>query len=163
MEGRVDPLLPPRWLAEHPELCRRGINLTDVAPEYPEADMYEELLEDRNPRNPTLPVEVLDKETRPILLMPCVSDTYDLELRQWSKSKYLQLFLQIVQAVEYLHDRNVVHGDICTGNIVVITERDAQLHKQLTAARPLVGCLCHPESSMLSLFQRPSTDDGSRT
>ena len=146
-----------------------------VAPEYPEADMYEELLKDRNPRNPTLPVEVLDKETRPILLMPCVSDTYDLELRQWSTSKYLQLFLQIVQVRHVLsRDRaptdttypdNSYTGcrisarsergswrrspmctykaprvltdtqDICTGNIVVVTERDAQLHKQLTAGR----------------------------
>ncbi|KAI0323975.1 hypothetical protein GY45DRAFT_1332040 [Cubamyces sp. BRFM 1775] len=67
--------------------------------------------------------------------MPGLSDTYDLGVYRWPLSQCLRLFRQMIQAVEYLHDQNVVHGDICTGNVVLTTERDAQLHKELTAEK----------------------------
>ena len=68
-----------------------------LAEGFPEAEMYEELMQDRDPRNHILPVELLDAETRPILLMPCLSSFYLLQLYKWCTSDFLKLFLQIVE------------------------------------------------------------------
>ena len=68
-----------------------------LAEGFPEAEMYRELLQDQDPRNHILPVELLDTETRPILLMPCLSPLYVLRLYKWRTSDFLKLFLQIIE------------------------------------------------------------------
>ncbi|KAI0323813.1 hypothetical protein GY45DRAFT_1289828 [Cubamyces sp. BRFM 1775] len=149
---------PPRWLMNHQELHRRGISITDLikprclyrtspfseetqyavkilAEGFPEAEMYKELLQDRDPRNHILPVELLDTETRPILLMPCLSEFFVLLLYKWRTSDFLKLFLQLVEGVEYLHDHNITHGDICHGNVLVAKERNVHGHPEIQPGR----------------------------
>ncbi|KAI8970745.1 hypothetical protein BD414DRAFT_518273 [Trametes punicea] len=160
MDVAVKAATVPDWLETHPELQGRGILLTDcIKPacvfrtspfmdvpqyvvkllsnenDYSEARIYERLCQHRHPRNHTLPSEILDVQTKPILLLPCLSELYDLGITRWTFSRLLEIFLQVVEGVEYMHQQRIAHGDICIGNIVVATERDAKMHNEVIAGR----------------------------
>ncbi|KAI0323209.1 hypothetical protein GY45DRAFT_750658 [Cubamyces sp. BRFM 1775] len=122
----ADTLLQvPRWLQTHP-----GIVLMDcVKPSYvysttwmeqpsyavktldsdnEEAAICERLNREPDPRNHTVPCEIIrpDAEGRSVLLMPCLSPVYNVG---WSTFKLLSMLLQILEGVEYMHNRNIAH------------------------------------------------------
>ncbi|KAI0350791.1 hypothetical protein OH77DRAFT_1005117 [Trametes cingulata] len=148
----------PGWLRNHPELRRRGILLKEflkptivyhtatfdgldhvvkvVEEDSREADIYRLLQSHQSPRNHTIPCEIIESAgQQPILLMPSLSSMDHAGLPDWPLSRMLSVFLQVVEAVEYLHDHNIVHLDICNGNILMATEYEARADARLVAGR----------------------------
>ncbi|KAI0350787.1 hypothetical protein OH77DRAFT_1506857 [Trametes cingulata] len=147
----------PEWLRNHPELRRRGILLTDffkppivyrTSVEGPnhvvkvlehdsdEATIYRLLHHLKSSRNHTIPCEIIEcPGQQPILLMPCLSHFNGAGMHAWPLSRMLSVFLQVVEGVEYLHDNNIAHLDICNGNVLIATEYDVQADAQLEVGR----------------------------
>ncbi|KAI0367146.1 hypothetical protein BV20DRAFT_950764 [Pilatotrama ljubarskyi] len=147
----------PAWLRNHPELRRRGILLTDffqpptvyrtavegpnhvikiVQPDDEEAAIYRLLQHLKSPKNHTIPCEIIEyADQQPILLMPCLSHFVGAGIYDWSLSRMLSVFLQVVEGVEYLHDNNIAHLDICNGNVLIATEDDMEANVQLEVGR----------------------------
>ncbi|KAI0367150.1 hypothetical protein BV20DRAFT_1123787 [Pilatotrama ljubarskyi] len=154
----IEILGVPGWLRKHPELRRRGILLTEflkptivyrsfvdggpsyvvklVKPDSDEAYTYRLLQSDSDPRNHTIPCEIIEcAQQQPILVMPYLTSFDHAGLPKWPLSRMLSTFLQVVEAVEYLHDHNIVHLDICNGNVLIATEYEARTDARLVAGR----------------------------
>ncbi|KAI0629596.1 kinase-like domain-containing protein [Trametes polyzona] len=132
----------PGWLKNHPELQRRGIQLTQllkagfvyrteygqgpgvavkiIDPDTDEASIYERLKHlEPVPQNHTIPFELLHLE-RDIVIMPAIDDILFHPYKHWPMSEFLDVFLQIVEGVEYLHSKNIAHLDLCSGNLLLL-------------------------------------------
>ncbi|KAI0632475.1 hypothetical protein C8Q77DRAFT_1125903 [Trametes polyzona] len=152
----------PRWIETHSELQRRGIvppmamvkpgvvyrtlrfdssachviKILNCGPDpSEESEIHRRLQHDTNPRNPVIPCEVIESGPKPILVMPYLADMTEAGLRRWSPSKAFATFLQVVEGVEYLHERRIAHLDICDGNILMATNYNARQHNHVVEGK----------------------------
>ncbi|KAI0655868.1 hypothetical protein C8Q70DRAFT_1122401 [Cubamyces menziesii] len=147
----------PDRLLHHPEMLRRGIKLAgamspgvvfrSIPTEDPqfvvkvvdldteELPIYERLLrESKAPRNHTIPCEIY-REGHPLLIMPYLLPLDSFVLRKChSLRRLLQIFQELAEGVEFLHQQHIAHLDICPNNIV------ASLREHLSA---------HPNSGLV--------------
>ncbi|KAI0629595.1 kinase-like domain-containing protein [Trametes polyzona] len=137
---------PPGWLKNHPELQRRGIQLTQLLkpgfvyctesgqgpavavkildPDTDEANIYQRLESSEPvPQSHTIPFELLHLE-RDIVIMPSFGGIYIQPYSKWPLSQFLGVFLQVVEGVEYLHSNNIAHLDLCPGNLLFQSPRN---------------------------------------
>ncbi|KDR70091.1 hypothetical protein GALMADRAFT_76876 [Galerina marginata CBS 339.88] len=74
-----------------------------------------------DPRNCAVPIlEVLPvpgDDDRALLVMPHLLPYFELPFR--FLGKFCEFALQILQGLEYLHEQNIIHRDMCHGNIMV--------------------------------------------
>ncbi|KAI0632461.1 hypothetical protein C8Q77DRAFT_1060556 [Trametes polyzona] len=152
------PLELPGWLKTHPEMQKCGVDLCQcvkpvrymlsrtIEPVYAvkilsfddedqEAAIYRRLRHEQDPRNPVLPCEVLDLEPKPVLLMPFLSHIDEVELSYGPLSGLLSVFLQVVDGVQYLHERRIAHMDVCYGNILVALKEDEPQYNGVVAGK----------------------------
>ncbi|KAI0632476.1 hypothetical protein C8Q77DRAFT_1159103 [Trametes polyzona] len=158
-ECEESPFEPPGWLKTHPEMQQRGVDLCQcvkptfvfqtspfIEPVYAvkilsfddedqEAAIYRRLQHEQDPRNPVLPCEVLDLEPKPVLLMPFLSHIDEVELSYGPLSGLLSVFLQVVDGVQYLHERRIAHMDVCYGNILVALKEDEPQYNGVVAGK----------------------------
>nr|VWO95360.1 Uncharacterized protein [Ganoderma boninense] len=80
--------------------------------------------------NHGLPSEIIPSEPR-LLLMPFVDNLGGLEYRNRPASFFVDIFHQLIEGVEYLHQLQIAHLDICFGNVAYgtpnYTATDARL------------------------------------
>ncbi|KAI0367724.1 hypothetical protein BV20DRAFT_970298 [Pilatotrama ljubarskyi] len=148
----------PERLATHPDLRRRGIVAADalklgfvyltprhIEPQYAikilnldteELTIYERLLElTAASQNHTLPCEI-SQSGHPLLIMPLLDGVLGLRpTRPWTLYEVLGLFLQVVEGVEFLHQLNIAHMDLCPSNVLAAGPHHAQIYKTLVAGK----------------------------
>ncbi|KAI0666122.1 hypothetical protein C8Q78DRAFT_984804 [Trametes maxima] len=154
-DGSPDPIGIPGWLKSHPELRRRGIVLSEtlkpsyvfatnwrdrtvaayavklVEPDTEEATIYERLGHDTTSSNPCIPCEVVRSGQPDLLIMPHIYDIDYVNYRMLSLSSVLDMFLQIVKGIEYLHARHIAHLDVCVGNTLIAFDQHVRFNPQL--------------------------------
>ncbi|KAI0824508.1 hypothetical protein BC628DRAFT_1322350 [Trametes gibbosa] len=158
-DGHLDFDAIPVRLQTHPEIQKRGIVLlngnkpgvvystsTQAKPPYvvkildtatEERAIYERLLREPHSANHTIPGE-LTQNGYPLIIMPYLGSYYNAYYSdaEWSSlHRTLSLFLQLVEGVEYLHDRNIVHMDLCFGNTLASSHPDEVYHPELVRDR----------------------------
>ncbi|KAI0655854.1 hypothetical protein C8Q70DRAFT_1015952 [Cubamyces menziesii] len=149
----------PDRLLDHPEIRRRGINLTDAlkpgvvfraALDRPafvvkvidldteELPIYERLLRVSDIRldyNHTVPSEIY-RDGHPLLMMPYLNTLTSLLIKEGcTLDRLLDIFYQLVEGVEYLHDLRIAHLDICYDNVVTALPRDVPFHSEVVPRR----------------------------
>ncbi|EIW59044.1 uncharacterized protein TRAVEDRAFT_71254 [Trametes versicolor FP-101664 SS1] len=152
----------PGWLRTHPQLQKRGIvtlgdclqpgavwrtNVMEppiwvvkiVEPGNQEAVIYQRLQRSPCRRNHTVPCDIIDSEgQKTILLMPQVRSLAAARLSRWPLSKVMDVFLQVVEGVEYLHEQRIAHMDICDGNTRMATDWEVKMDRRLAAERAYI-------------------------
>ncbi|KAL1950782.1 hypothetical protein VTO73DRAFT_5906 [Trametes versicolor] len=104
-----------------------------------EAAIYRRLQRDPCRRNHTMPCEIIECEgLKTILIMPSAHNTYTARLSGWTLSGILDVFRQVVEGVEYLHEQKIAHMDICDGNTLVATDYEARMDSRLVAWRAYI-------------------------
>ncbi|KAJ8469921.1 hypothetical protein ONZ51_g8669 [Trametes cubensis] len=144
--GEIMILEVPAGLKTHPEIIRRGLELEPIfsckigvvyktcwfkEPVYyikivdtdtEEAAVFQRLSRYRDPRNHTIPGELTPPDAgHPLLITPSLCDYFCLEVLGESGSKLycaFSMFLQLMEGIEFMHDLQIVHMDICTANVV---------------------------------------------
>ncbi|OJT12784.1 hypothetical protein TRAPUB_10619 [Trametes pubescens] len=124
----------PSWLMDHPELQgeasfsaqTNAVFATSafeppvrvvkiVEPGNQEAAIYRRLQRDPCRRNHTMPCEIIECEgQKTILIMPSAHNTETARMSKWTLSGILDVFLQVVEGVEYLHEQNIAHMPVWT-------------------------------------------------
>ncbi|TFK78678.1 hypothetical protein K466DRAFT_445413, partial [Polyporus arcularius HHB13444] len=144
----------PQWLADHPELAVRNIKLTvclragkvwqtGSVPLYAvkllanngvEASMYEMLMSCPGLSNHTLPAQLIRCPQGDILLMPLLESLLGRG-GAWNIDVFLDIFTQILQGIEFLHEHRITHMDFHAGNVVVGTTEDAAVFPEVVPER----------------------------
>ncbi|KAI0365046.1 hypothetical protein BV20DRAFT_955088 [Pilatotrama ljubarskyi] len=156
--GEIQILGVPERLQSHPDLRRRGlvpveplkpgfvyITSTEHSPQYAikildletnELAIYERLLQlDPASPNHTLPCE-LSQLGHPLLIMPRLGSVYSFRgRRRWTLYEVLGVFLQIVEGVEFLHQLNIAHMDICRDNVIGAHTNHAREHNHVEGGK----------------------------
>ncbi|RDX44625.1 hypothetical protein OH76DRAFT_1408853 [Lentinus brumalis] len=161
-EDGLGPLAPPDWLREHSDLGSRGIKLSTplkpfcvwrtysnrwtppyavkiVPSDSEEADIYERLhrLDPTSP-NHTLPCDVIHAK-QAFLIMPCLDTIlYHPVCRGRGLLPLLAFFRQVMEGIEFLHERNIAHMDMYHGQVVVASERHVAFHKEVQAGKAYI-------------------------
>ncbi|KAI0771698.1 hypothetical protein BD413DRAFT_550623 [Trametes elegans] len=142
-DGSLDFLGIPEWLQEHPELKRRGLvldytlkpfyvfvtNFRDATipasvvkvllPDSQEAAIYKRLAKDPEGFKHLIPFELVETDTPALLIMPYLMEISDASARAPTLSALIGVLLQLVEAVDYLHNHHIAHLDIMLGNVLV--------------------------------------------
>lgn len=67
--------------------------------------------------------ETVKEESPPYFVMDWISgDTVDLHCHELDLYSKIKLFVEICKALEYAHDRNIVHGDLKPNNIIISSQ-----------------------------------------
>ncbi|KAI0658963.1 hypothetical protein C8Q70DRAFT_1154863 [Cubamyces menziesii] len=101
-----------------------------------ELEIYERLLDHvGSPQNHTIPCEIV-RSGHPMLIMPMLS-CIDMVMCQWSLSLsgLVDIFYQLVEGVNYLHKHNIVHMDLCPGNVGGALAPQSDYHASLQLDR----------------------------
>ncbi|KAI0324122.1 hypothetical protein GY45DRAFT_1331878 [Cubamyces sp. BRFM 1775] len=149
----------PDRLLHHPEMQRRGIRLAyalkpgvvfRAAMDGPQfvvkvVDLdTEELPISRrlrglsSPRNHAVPCEIYDDE-HPLLIMPYLAQLYSLIV--WdcpSLDRLLEIFQDLAEGVDFLHQQHIAHLDICYGNVVAALSQHVAEHPSLVIGRTYI-------------------------
>ncbi|KAI0632472.1 hypothetical protein C8Q77DRAFT_1125886, partial [Trametes polyzona] len=162
MDSEDSPYHVPKWIETHSDLQRRGIvppmdmlkpgvvyqtlrfdgsprhaiKILNCGPDpSEESEIHKRLQQDTSPRNPIIPGEVIESGPKPILVMPFLAHLSTAGLYRWPRSKVFAAFLQVVEGVEYLHERRIAHLDICDGNVLIATAPRARQHDQVVEGK----------------------------
>ncbi|OSD00625.1 hypothetical protein PYCCODRAFT_673575 [Trametes coccinea BRFM310] len=159
-EGKILFEEIPQRLKSHPELKQRGITLTDplkigfvydtyslhrprrvvkiLNTQSEERAIYD-LLSQHGlaSTNHTVPCEIT-RTGHPLLIMPGLSVLPQLMPLSWSLYDTVQIFYQLVEGVEFLHNLHIAHLDLCRGNVLAATQDDAQHDRRLLAGKPAI-------------------------
>ncbi|KAM5541235.1 hypothetical protein V8D89_005164 [Ganoderma adspersum] len=155
----AESLAVPAWLADDPELRRRGITLVEclrpptvfctswfAAPQHvvkivePDAkeeaaicEFLQRTLE--NPDNHAIPCDVVHAEKTVLVMpyLPSMKAPSPLHGR-WLES-FLELAYQLLEGINYLHRKRIAHMDICPGNLLAATSREADVDGRLLAGK----------------------------
>ncbi|EJF64998.1 hypothetical protein DICSQDRAFT_167148 [Dichomitus squalens LYAD-421 SS1] len=84
--------------------------------------------------NHVIPGEVV-QSAPPLLLMPHLSGLNAVNLYDAPLTSLVDVFLQILEGVEYLHSQQIAHLDLCTGNIVAAFDEHAVHDKRVEAGK----------------------------
>ncbi|KAH9846054.1 hypothetical protein C2E23DRAFT_744990 [Lenzites betulinus] len=156
-DGEFDPGAIPDRLLHHPELQERGmVPVVPINPgvvfstaTYPdfvikvlntdreELAIYNRLLNDmKRSNNHTIPFE-LTRTGHPLLIMPYIDSILSMYHRNWSPREAMDVILQFVEGIDYLHSLHIVHMDICRMNVMAGTGEHvtAPLHQDVVKNR----------------------------
>ncbi|TBU40103.1 hypothetical protein BD309DRAFT_993322 [Dichomitus squalens] len=67
--------------------------------------------------------------------MPRLSELNAIYLYDAPLTVLVDLFLKILEGVEYFHSRQIAHLDLCTGNILAAVDKDAVHDKRIEAGK----------------------------
>ncbi|KAM5540089.1 hypothetical protein V8D89_006229 [Ganoderma adspersum] len=150
----------PDWLKDHPDLQARDIKLFrgfkpfgslyytarpagSTIPQYmvkvldpatEEGLISERLQENLSSPNHGLPSEIIPSEPR-LLVTPFIGDLYCIQYRNRPVSFFLDLFHQIIEGVEYLHQLRIAHLDICFDNMLYGLTLDATIDARIVEGK----------------------------
>ncbi|KAI0655848.1 hypothetical protein C8Q70DRAFT_1122396, partial [Cubamyces menziesii] len=146
----------PDRLLHHPEIRRRNINLTDALkpgivfragldnPAYvvkvlntdtEEMQIYDRLSGIHSSPKHIVPAEIY-REGHPLLIMPYLHNlTICLVVEGHTPAYLFDIFYQLVESLEYLHDLHIAHLDVCHDNFVVAVSEDAEAHPAVAPRR----------------------------
>ncbi|KAI0764781.1 hypothetical protein C8Q74DRAFT_1205007 [Fomes fomentarius] len=139
-------LKPPTWLINHPVLKAQNMELTPPVPVFKpfnpdalidhvvkitdptsqEADIYDQLLR-HAPASPnhTLPCQIIRSDVKsPVILMPYLQVLACSPLVDRDTATILDIFSQILEGVNYLHQAGIAHLDLSITNILICNEQD---------------------------------------
>ncbi|KAH9853203.1 hypothetical protein C2E23DRAFT_778132 [Lenzites betulinus] len=155
-DGRCDPAGIPDRLLHHPTIQERGlvparpivpgvVFATVANPDFvikvlntdrEEHAIYKRLLSDMNrSNNHTVPFE-LTQTGHPLLIMPFLDRMRWIHEGRWSTPEAMDVILQFVEGVDYLHSLHIVHMDICQMNVLAGREHcTAPLHQDVVVDR----------------------------
>ncbi|KAL7284515.1 hypothetical protein ACG7TL_001806 [Trametes sanguinea] len=85
--------------------------------------------------NHTVPCEITGMIGYPLLIMPGLSVLPQLMPLSWSLYDTVSIFHQLVEGVEFLHNLQIAHLDLCLGNVLAATQDDAQHDRRLLAGK----------------------------
>ncbi|KAI0768320.1 kinase-like domain-containing protein [Trametes elegans] len=149
-DGSITPSGVPDLLRTHPALRRRGlvpaapfkpgvVFRTDPSnsPEYvikildtrsQELTIYERLLRlNVSSPNHTAPCEIT-QEGHPLLIMPMLTPVELRHGRRWTIDNLLEVFFQLVEGIEFLHNQHIAHLDLCPDNVMMMHPYEARLY-----------------------------------
>ncbi|KAI0676927.1 kinase-like domain-containing protein [Trametes maxima] len=151
----------PDRLLHHPDLLQRGIVLNDTlnpgfvfwnytkdGPQYAvkvlrteteELAIYERLLKEVDcPQNHILPSEIVTSD-HPLLIMPRLGSIINaISIGPPPLRRVLDIFYDLIEGLEYIHDRCIAHLDLCTGNVLVAHPNDTVFHKEIIPWRAYI-------------------------
>ncbi|KAI0331343.1 hypothetical protein GY45DRAFT_1322358 [Cubamyces sp. BRFM 1775] len=158
--GKIKVLEVPAGLKFHPEVLSRGFELEPASPckigvvymtsvikeplyhikilgtDSEEAAVFQRLSRLRDPRNHTIPGELTPPEAgHPLLITPSLSHFESLVGFDAPLSRALDMFLQLVEGVEFMHSSQIVHMDICTSNVVAANRDIVQPYPDVKPGR----------------------------
>ncbi|KAI0370828.1 hypothetical protein BV20DRAFT_1043719 [Pilatotrama ljubarskyi] len=161
-DGKIDYGAVPERLLRHPELqeshlrpqhamkpgvvfgtlnsrnfqgAEYVIKVLDLTTE--ELPIYERLLRDiHSTANHTVPSKILYSD-HPVLVMPYLNDIapHVGTERRRPLTPLVRAFHDLAEGVEYLHSLRIAHLDLCEGNVVVASPREAAQHEGIVSER----------------------------
>ncbi|KAI0368433.1 hypothetical protein BV20DRAFT_948116 [Pilatotrama ljubarskyi] len=179
-DGSIDYLGIPAWLQNLPELQERGIVLSEclkpyyvystntndhtaptyvvklLEPDTEEGPIYERLGRDPQLSKYTVPFEIIKSTNPRLLVMPYVEGLAHSRPFRAPLSAVMDVFLQMVEAVALLHDRKIVHLDICPGNALRGGEYEAKFDKRIVPGRMYIIDYHHSRQLQLGPGEHPT-------